>query len=73
MNIVDLGLNLKKKKSIEDLHDLVKEINDIKCCQGVIPSSKIKTFGPQYIESYGSWRHIKCLTLLDNTDMYIPY
>lgn len=74
MNTVDLGLNVEKIKSIQDLQDLLKTINDIKCCQGVISSTDIRSlFGPQYIESYGSWRHIKCLTVLDNTDMYVPY
>lgn len=54
--------------SYENLLNIIKRFDEIPVCQGAISSNQISdvnsSYGYQFVESYGMWRHIKCCTIL---------
>lgn len=54
---------------------LIDKISKTKCCQGAVIANQnadIKSsFGAQYVNSSGQWRHGNCLTIIKEADKYI--
>ncbi|CAH1712291.1 unnamed protein product [Aphis gossypii] len=66
----DIGLPDTVIKNIEDLKLYLYTLDEIKFCQGAVSSTNYPdiraSFGTQYIESNGYWRHNKCLIVLND-------
>jgi len=64
---IDLPPN-HKPESIEDLENIIKLLESTKVCIGSVSSDKFvnikSTFGSQFVESFGQWRHSKCFMIL---------
>jgi len=66
---IDLPAN-HKPESIEDLENVIKLLESTKVCTGIgsVSSDKFvnikSTFGSQFVESFGQWRHSKCSMIL---------
>jgi len=54
---------------------LINKIENIKCCKGVVSSYEYpdfkNQFGPNFVETYGQWRHTNCLLVLPTYDRLI--
>jgi len=52
----------------EKLLSILKQFDETLVCQGALPSKPFdeinSSYGYQFVESYGTWRHIKCCTIL---------
>lgn len=61
-----------KPKTIEDLENVIGVFESIKICKGAVISNKYPSLkskiGPQFIESCGQWRHVKCTRILKNSE-----
>jgi len=74
INISDIGYisEVNTVNTYKDLLSIIKKFDEILVCQGAIPSNKINdinsSYGYQFVESYGVWRHIKCYTILTKDD-----
>jgi len=71
----DIGLPSNKPKSILELENIIKYIDEVKVCKGSLGSVSIKQyknlqskFESQFIQSYDRWRHANCSTILDVTE-----
>ncbi|KAF0750370.1 THAP-type domain-containing protein, partial [Aphis craccivora] len=69
IEITDLGfISNVEVKTHEDLQNVIEKFNEIKVCHGSVSSSQFNdiksSFGHQFVESYGVWRHLKCSTIL---------
>ncbi|KAL5240713.1 hypothetical protein ACI65C_008123 [Semiaphis heraclei] len=66
----EIGLKNSQQKNLIEFQSLFNEFDKIKCCQGAFSSTENKdiraSYGPQYIESCGQWRHIQCSSVLKN-------
>jgi hypothetical protein len=74
INISDIGYisEVNTVNTYKDLLSIIKQFDETLVCQGAIPSNKINdinsSYGYQFVESYGVWRHIKCHTILTKDD-----
>lgn len=71
INTEDIGLSSDyKPESVEDLEHVIGLLNKLQVCHGSILTSKYteikSTFGPQFVESYGQWRHSNCTKIIIN-------
>lgn len=68
----DIGLPSNKPKSILELENIIKYIDEVKVCEGSVSIKQYKNlqskFGLQFIQSYDRWRHTNCSTILDVTE-----
>ncbi|KAL5244611.1 hypothetical protein ACI65C_012021 [Semiaphis heraclei] len=64
----EIGLKNSQQKNLIEFKSLFNEFDKIKCCQGAFSSTENKdiraSYGPQYIESCGQWRHIQCSSVI---------
>lgn len=65
---------LEENCSLNYFQLLLDKVNKTKCCQGAVVENQnvaIKaSFGPQYVQSSGRWRHINCLTIIKESEKY---
>jgi len=71
INIEEIGLfNNFKPEKIEDLKNVLILFDKLKICNGSVLTKKYaeikSTFGPQFVELYGQWRHRNCTIILNN-------
>jgi len=71
INTEEIGLSSDyKPESVEDLEHVIGLLNKLQVCHGSILTSKYteikSTFGPQFVESYGQWRHSNCTKIIIN-------
>lgn len=70
INISDIGYISEENTvyTYENLLSIIKQFDETLVCQGAIPSNTINdvnaSYGYQFVESYGVWRHVKCSTIL---------
>lgn len=69
------GKVFKSEVYIQNIKHLETELHlcdKIKCCQGAVSSYDFpdvrQSFGTQYVEYNGQWRHSKCLIVLQDDD-----
>jgi len=72
INISDIGYisEVNTVYTYANLLSIIKQFDETLVCQGAIPSNTINdinsSYGYQFVESYGVWRHVKCCTILTN-------
>jgi len=63
----DVG-HISEVNTYENLLSVLKQFDETLVCQGALPSKPFddinSSYGYQFVESYGMWRHIKCCTIL---------
>jgi len=69
IEIADIGFNSSfEVKTYEDLQNVIDKLNEINVCHGSVSSSQFNdiksSYGYQFVEAYGVWRHLKCTTIL---------
>jgi len=61
-------VNTTTVNTYEKLLSIIKKFDETLVCQGALPSNQIddvnSSYGYQFVESYGMWRHIKCNAIL---------
>jgi len=69
------GKVIKSEIYFQNIKHLETELNlydKIKCCRGAVSSYDYpdirQSFGTQYVEYNGQWRHSKCLIVLQDDD-----
>jgi len=59
-----------KPETVENFENVIGLLNKLKVCHGSILTSKYtdikSTFGSQFVESYGQWRHANCTKIIIN-------
>ncbi|XP_022167793.1 uncharacterized protein LOC111031953 [Myzus persicae] len=74
INTSDIGhiSELITINTYDKLLSIIKQFDETLVCQGALPSNQIddvnSSYGYQFVESYGMWRHIKCCIILTNDD-----
>lgn len=70
MVISSSEIELKKIETFNDLQSHLFKLDKIKCCQGSVSYSRYpevkSSFGIQYVESNGQWRHAKCSNIVND-------
>lgn len=46
------------------LEYILIEFDKVKVCHGVQPNKNMSSFGPQFVESNGHWKHSNCLNIV---------
>lgn len=75
MTPIQIGLETEEVNSVDLVQLLLISLDKIQCCVGAIssvdnPDVKL-TFGVQYVECNGQWRHINCLTVVKDDNKYV--
>lgn len=69
--LLNIGLNIEVIDSIESLQVLLIELNETKCCRGVVPSvdcvNTKEILDLQYVEYDDQRWHKNCLTVLNES------
>ncbi|KAF0718772.1 THAP-type domain-containing protein, partial [Aphis craccivora] len=74
------GKTIKSEIYFQNIKDIETELNlcdKTKCCLGAVSSYDFpdfrQSFGPQYVEYNGQWRHSKCLIVLQDDDSHLNW
>lgn len=70
IEISEIGYSLDMQvETYNDLENIIKTFDEVQVCHGSMLSNLNdvqSTYGHQFVESFGTWRHIKCCTILTN-------